>query len=79
MRLNILDKIDCAVFKRCILAILVMVFAITTSDAQGFFDGKKLDSPVPHICAYDNDTWRLRGLNVQNHTHCLECGILPLS
>ena len=62
MKLNILDKMDCAIFKRNILTILVMVFAIVASDAQGFFDDKKLDKPVPHICAYDNDKWRLEGI-----------------
>lgn len=69
MRLNFLDKMDYAIFRRYILTILVMVFAIISSNAQGFFDDKKLDKPVPHICAYDNDRWCLEGIErSKSHT-----------
>ncbi len=51
---------------RIIFSILVASISVIGGFAQGFFDDKKIEKPVPHMSAYNNDEWHLEGIRRTN-------------
>lgn len=49
--------------KKLIIAALTVLASVAGTSAQGFFDDKVFDKPVPHKSSYDNDFWHLKSIS----------------